>query len=593
MRTAVEEHSLLSADLVSGGYRFHVFAELPRDPDLQKLIGAEVCIRGTAAASFNAQLRQLITVKVFVPLLDDFVIEQRESGEPFEKPALPLNGIAQYHSDNAPGTRVHVKGIVTHQRLGEDLFLMDDGGGLRVKTRVRDRFAPGQVVEAVGFPDLDHFLPVLEDAVCRRLDEPPTQVAPERASAEELQAGLHHASLITLRTKLLDRVVRRSVSHTSAGMQVETVMMLQADNLLFSAEAESSEEPAGLVSAPIGSTVDVTGVCLSEIDEAGTLKLLKLLLPADRPLRVLQTPSWFTPQHLSVSLAVAFFVLLLAMTWTVAISKKNSVLKIVVYEKEQAQEQLRAAHRQLEERVKQRTEQLKQQITARKESELHFKAVLTERTRLAQELHDTLEQTLTGIALQMDTAARLVERKPSEANHHLNLARSLVSQGQLDVRRSVWDLRSRALEQFNLPGALAAICRRLVDGTEVGVDVAAKGRVRPLPDLIEDNLLRIAQEALTNVIKHSGATTAGIELDYGAADVSLVVKDNGTGFATEDCAGPLDGHFGLLGISERVKRINGRITIQSAPESGTTLRVDIPIDAEKEPVVPIFAGLDV
>jgi signal transduction histidine kinase len=236
---------------------------------------------------------------------------------------------------------------------------------------------------------------------------------------------------------------------------------------------------------------------------------------------------------------------------------------------------------------------LKLQITARKESELQFKAVLTERTRLAQELHDTLEQTLTGIALQMDTAAKLVETNSETANHHLELARNLVAQGQVEVRRSVWDLRSRALERFDLPKALTASSRQLTDGTGINVEVSAKGRVRPLPEIIEDNLLRIGQEALTNVIKHSGATAAKLELDYGAQNVVLQICDNGKGFCPEQCAGPLDGHFGLLGISERVKRIGAQLDITSAPEAGTSVRVQIPIEPEQQIQVSAFAGTNV
>jgi signal transduction histidine kinase len=97
---------------------------------------------------------------------------------------------------------------------------------------------------------------------------------------------------------------------------------------------------------------------------------------------------------------------------------------------------------------------------------------------------------------------------------------------------------------------------------------------------VEENLLRIAQEALTNVIKHSGATLAEIDLDYGAKNILLQVKDNGKGFALNDCAGPSEGHFGLLGISERVKRLHGEISFSSAPETGTTMHVRIPIPHE-------------
>ena len=119
------------------------------------------------------------------------------------------------------------------------------------------------------------------------------------------------------------------------------------------------------------------------------------------------------------------------------VAKKNSILKSLVQEKETAQCELQQAHDQLEERVKERTAQLKVEMTTRKESELQFRAVLTERTRLAQELHDTLEQTLTGIALQQDLVANQFEKNPNSASHHLKLARSLMRKSQVDLHRSV------------------------------------------------------------------------------------------------------------------------------------------------------------
>jgi signal transduction histidine kinase len=255
-------------------------------------------------------------------------------------------------------------------------------------------------------------------------------------------------------------------------------------------------------------------------------------------------------------------------------------LKVSIREKEKARLELRQAHDQLEERVKERTAQLKLQISARKELELQSKATLAERTRLAQELHDTLEQSLTGVALQLDTTTKLFEKETDGARHHLELARNLVAESQMEVHRSVWNLRCRALEQFDLRGALLMSSQQITGGSSLRVEMKAQGRIRPLPETVEENLLRIAQEALTNVIKHSGATLTEIELDYGPKNVILQIKDNGKGFAVADCAGPQEGHFGLLGITERAKRLQGEITFSSAPNAGTTVRVRIPIPHE-------------
>src|SRR5207245_11209340 len=224
---------------------------------------------------------------------------------------------------------------------------------------------------------------------------------------------------------------------------------------------------AELLSLPIGSLIEVSGICLTEIDSDGKLSGFRVLLRGPGDVRLLQKPSWLTPQRLLIGLAGLSVVLVVSASWTVMVTRKNSALKFLIQEREKAQNELQRAHDLLEWRVKERTEQLKFQITARTESELQSKALLAERTRLAQELHDTLEQTLTGIALQLDTAAKLFQRDPAGANHHLELSRNMMRQSQVELRRSVWDLRRRALEQFHLPAPLLTGCRQIIDGASI------------------------------------------------------------------------------------------------------------------------------
>jgi signal transduction histidine kinase len=571
--------SVIVFEIASGGYRLDVNTPPPEKVAPQTLIGAKVRIRGTAATFFSGKLRHLITVTLHVPQATDFVIEKTEPGDPFAEPVLPLDRLAQYRSEPELGRRVHVKGIVTYQRPGEDLFLQDSTGGMQVKSRLQERVAPGEVVEAVGFPNFEQFLPVLQDAVFRRTAEPRRTPTTRAVTIQELEGGFRHADVITIQGRVLDSMERPTSLPGGGKPGQRTILTLQSSNFLFSVEGPTARYvDTGPISAPIGSLVEVIGVCLMEIAEDGKLQSLQVLLPHPANLRILQAPSWWTAERLITGLAGLFVVLLLAVIWMVVISKKNSALKIMVEERERAQIELQHANTRLEERVKERSEQLELQITARQESELQFKAVLHERTRLAQELHDTLEQTLTGIALQMDTASRCAAREGERANHHLKLARNLVTQSQAELRCSVWNLRSRSLAQTDLPALLLQISKQLTDDTRLQVEVTAQGRVRPLPELIEENLLRVAQEALTNIIKHSQATRATIALDYGPQNVRLHIQDNGSGFVLENHAGPREGHFGLLGISERTKRLHGEISLASALGAGTTLQVTIPIE---------------
>src|SRR6266446_2880197 len=208
VRSAQLDGSRLIVDMVSGGYRFRVFVPSWASRDPQGLVAAQVRVRGTAAEAHNRLLRQLIAVELYVPGLADFIVEKPEPSDPFQQPALPLNSLAQYRSENSLIERVHVKGAVTLQRAGQIVFLQDDTGGLQVKSSQLETFGPGEVIEAVGFPNFEGFLPVLEDAVFRAAPEPRLAVKAKPASIEELQQGLHHADLVSLQGKLMDRTIR-------------------------------------------------------------------------------------------------------------------------------------------------------------------------------------------------------------------------------------------------------------------------------------------------------------------------------------------------------------------------------------------------
>ena len=134
--------------------------------------------------------------------------------------------------------------------------------------------------------------------------------------------------------------------------------------------------------------------------------------------------------------------------------------------------------------------------------------------------------------------------------------------------------------------------KQLTDGTNMRFEVITRGRVRPLPETLEENLLRIAQEAMTNVIKHSQATNAEIEIDYGPKNVVLRVKDNGRGFDRNVIDGPNGGHFGLLGISERAKRLGADLTIQSEPGAGTSVSVKVSLERELQAEVNIASTIE-
>ncbi len=214
-------------------------------------------------------------------------------------------------------------------------------------------------------------------------------------------------------------------------------------------------------------------------------------------------------------------------------------------------------------------------LTMAKRKRQEYQAVLSERSRVARELHDTLEQGLAGISLQLEAVSGSLQASPEAARQSLDVARLMLRYSQEEARRSVMDLRSQALESRDLAGALTDLARQMTSGTTARAEVSIEGWPQRLDASAEHHLLRIGLEALTNAIKHSAAQQVNITLRFRDDDTELVVEDNGCGFdpAAQATAGE---HFGLLGIRERVDKLGGVLQISGERGVGTRLSVTVP-----------------
>jgi ligand-binding sensor domain-containing protein len=204
-----------------------------------------------------------------------------------------------------------------------------------------------------------------------------------------------------------------------------------------------------------------------------------------------------------------------------------------------------------------------------------FAAVLAERNRMAREIHDTLTQDFVGTSLQLDIVARMLEKgKVEAALEQVRKTRRLVTEGLDEARRRIWELRAS-----NAEGSLPARLTRMVELGDWGPSppaVKLGGAFRALDPRVEEEILRIAQEALKNAAHHAQASETRVDLHYSDEALLLTVVDNGVGFRM-DSATQKAGHFGLLGMRERAEGIGGLLKIESAPGKGTavTLRVAI------------------
>ena len=565
--------------IASGGQRFEVSVTpaLSDAPLPLSWIGSMARLRGVLAADYQLHRRGLAMVRLFISSSDEVHIEQAEEIDPYQQALIPLSGVGQYRRDLAPGQRTRVRGVVV-ARLGEEsLAIEDDTGGLIIKGGDLAGFSPGDPVEAVGFEELENFLPVLQDSVVTGLDQPKGLPAIQHPTMDMILLGKYHACLIGLEADLKEISSRPPADGSSKGREI--IMTLQQDGRTFKADFADVGSEKDKLPFESGSRISLTGLCLAEANRVGRVDAFRMHLAGADAVSILRPPPWFNRRRMGLALASTLAAMTFSGLWIFSSSRKNRRLRAEILEREKLTAELEQAKKQLSLRVDERTEELNLEISARKESEVRFKAVIGERTRLAQELHDGLQQGLTGVALQLDTASRLRERSPEQSMHHLELARTLMRQTHADLRSSVWNLRSRSQEDFSLVEALRQSAERLTEGTGVEVDVRQTGDLPPLSELQEENLLRIGQEALTNALKHSASAQIRIHLSVSENLLSLSVQDSGKGFLTELAHGPEQGHFGLTGMGERAQRIGGILTIHSQPGQGTLIDAKLPLQS--------------
>ncbi len=197
-----------------------------------------------------------------------------------------------------------------------------------------------------------------------------------------------------------------------------------------------------------------------------------------------------------------------------------------------------------------------------------------ERARIAREIHDTLAQDLTAIGLDIEGALSHMETEPARAKQRLERALTTARASLDEARRSVLNLRGRPTAGRSLPDALTALGRTFTADTGIQVQVVAQSDVG-FPEETESELYRIAQEALANVRKHAQATRVKIELRAAGPEVALTIRDDGVGY--DAGAETDDDRYGLRGMRERVKLVNGRLRISGRPGRGTSVAVRVPL----------------
>jgi signal transduction histidine kinase len=525
--------------LALDGGRAEVFMALLPEADFAGLIDARIRVRGVVFHYFNAR-RQTFDFRIMACEASQLTAIEPPPAPPEALPVTPVRQLLQFDPRGPSPHRVRVQGVVSLHWPGAFLFLQDGADGLLVRSRGAEPLRPGDVVDVTAFATMGDYAAQLEDARFHRIasQAPP---APVRRPLDRLNVGEADAQLVETEGELEGLAERDGRGS----------LILRRGTLLVAAEL-----PLPLSALPplrSGSLLRVTGVCQVEVGSQRRFarffkpESARLLLRSLDDIVVVRAAPWWTPRRLAIALAALGAVLGVAVVWASSLQRKNLRLEAAI-----------AARKRAEEEVRRR---------------------IDERNLLAADLHDSLEQSLTGVALQLRAARDDLDPAVERDQPHLTLAERLLEHSRAEVHRTVRDLRQPGDEPLDLLAALRELARISSSGSKVRVECALPPHLPPLPNHIGYQLLRLAQEGTTNALKHARAQAITITLRLAPAAATLEIRDDGAGFDPASCPGPATGHFGLQGMKERAARLEGTLELDSQPGRGTRLVARIPIPA--------------
>jgi len=494
----------------------------------------EIC--GVVAGTGDEQAR-LRDVRLLIPTPAQVAPQVELMRAAFAQSPRGIGELFRYKPPDvrAASPYVRVKGVVTLVRPGEGLYLGAGPGGLWVQTTQRTKTEPGDELDVIGLPARDELRTFLQDAIFR-LAGRGTLPQPRAVSAAEAAGGSVVSTRIVVSGDLVDKLQQPG----------HRLLILEDGGRTFQARiAREADAPADY-GWKTGSRLRLTGICETSADQAA-VSSFTLLVGSAADVAVLRQPPWLTPERGRW--------LLLALIGTVALG----ALWLT----------------QLRRQVTQQTQVIEQQTA--------HKTLTEERQRIARELHDTLEQQLAGVQFQLDALQDWMPDAPADVGHALGSARAMLDHARTEARRSVWELRSQILEQAGLAGALRQLAVQLSTGTGPCLEFRMEGTEQRLTRAVEFQLLRCAQEAVANALKHAAASRIGLALTFSENETRLTVTDDGRGF--DPAALPDDGrsHFGLLGLRERAGKLQARLAIRTSPGTGTTLSVIVPAQVPTSP----------
>ena len=508
----------------------------------RNLIGAKVSATGVCTPS-DPSARMKVGRTFKVAHVADVTELKPQTGDDGRIPKL--SSIVSTRESEIAALGYHqTQGRVVAAWQGKKALVRTDDGsfvGLEFAKPGLPRF--GETIRAVGLPESDLFRFNLVNASWETVAPPtPDAQPPTPVTPDEIIRRLNGYNLVNSsfhgRPVSIVGIVR---SLSSEGAQQ---IHIECDGHLLLVDAGVLKAmPNDLV---VGSRIKVNGTCILEHEKHRRpsafpqLQNFLLVLRTPDDVVVLDRPPWWTANRLLGVIGVLVSILFGVIVANWLQKRKASLL-------------------------------------ARLATDLKVE----ERTRLAVELHDSLAQNLTGVSFEIDTAEKLADENPAAMHEHLGRAARTLKSCRDELRNCLWDLRNRALEESSMDEAIRQTLAPHVAGVEVAI------RFNVPRERISDNtahaILRIIRELTINAIRHGHATKIGIAGGVEGEKMAFSVRDNGSGFDPASAPGFAEGHYGIVGISERIEAFEGEFTIESAHGKGTRAAIALKLPQASSP----------
>lgn len=523
-------------DQQKGSVEIHMISWEGIDPD--SLLNAEVEVKGVASGHFNDR-RQIMRPRILVQSGDDLKITEEALTQELV-PEVAIRDLFTYKTQSTRETRVRFSGVVVAVNAPDWIAVQDMESGILLQPAPLAGVEIGDRVRVLGYPVQNNLQPTIFGARVEKLGRgeiPPARKMEDLAGA----AGLQGSRVVVEGTlmeppALIAGLARLRLATETGNLSVEV--------------PAPGEVPAVWQT---GARLSATGVCLAEYSpEAMSRRFpnadrVTVQAPYASSVVLLASAPWWTPQRLGFVLGGLLLVLALAALALGFLGSKTRKLSVT--------------GRALARAELLRTTQLHENLATAHEQQLTFQAVLRERQRLAQELHDSMEQQFASLSLHAEAA---LAGGATDAGPGL---RRFIEDSRTEVRRCVWGLRARALDRRGIGAALQELARQHNAGAGPRLVVSESGQIRALDPASENHLFRFAQEAVGNALKHAAAKTILLSLEWGNEMLGLAIKDDGRGLPS-DSPTPAS-------LEARAAALSARMTASTNEPSGTRVALEM------------------